>query len=92
MIASAAGVPPSTVRALRGSIRRGGWWIQQRHLQLLLQPPNLVAQRWLCDVQALGSAAEMKLLRDGHEVLHQPKVQAFDRRNLLMVESNLSWT
>ena len=33
-------------------------------------------------MEPLGGSAEVKLLRDGDEVLHQPQVQAFDRRNL----------
>jgi hypothetical protein len=35
-------------------------------------------------VHPLGGATEVKLLGDGHEVLHKPQVQAFDRRNLLV--------
>jgi hypothetical protein len=33
-------------------------------------------------VQSLRGPAEVKLLGDGHEVLHEPQVQAFDTRNL----------
>ena len=34
----------------------------------LLQQPDLLAQRRLADMQALGSAGEMQLLGDGDEV------------------------
>jgi hypothetical protein len=44
-----------------------------------------VTERGLSDVQALGSPAEVELLRHGDEVLHQPQIEAFDRRNLLIV-------
>jgi hypothetical protein len=41
---------------------------------VLLKASNLVAQRGLRDVQARGGAAEVELLGDSHEVLHEPQV------------------
>jgi hypothetical protein len=58
---------------------------QQADTELLLEPPDLVAERRLGDVQPCRRSSEMKLLGDGHEVLDEPEVKAFDRRNLLIV-------
>jgi hypothetical protein len=57
---------------------------QQADTELLLEPPDLVAERRLGDVQPGRRSSEMELLGDGHEVLDEPEVQAFDRRNLLI--------
>jgi hypothetical protein len=48
--------------------------IKQRHPQLPLESTDLMTQRRLGDVQPLGRPAEVKLLSDGDEVLHQPEV------------------
>ena len=48
--------------------------VKQGYPELLFEPTDLVTQRWLRDVEALGSPAEVKLLGDGDEVLHEPKV------------------
>ena len=58
--------------------------VKQRHAELLLESADLVTQRGLGDVQPLGGPAEVKLLGDGDEVLHEPQVQAFDRRSLVI--------
>jgi hypothetical protein len=42
--------------------------LQQREPELVLERPDLLAERRLRDVQPLRGAAEVKLLRDGHEV------------------------
>lgn len=44
-----------------------------------------MTERGLGNVQSLCRPAEVKLLRNRNEVLHQSQVQAFDRRNLLIV-------
>jgi hypothetical protein len=62
--------------------------VQQCYPELLLEPADLVAQGGLGDVQPLGGPAEVKFFSDGDEVLDEPQVQAFDRRNLL-IESQL---
>jgi hypothetical protein len=36
---------------------------------------DLHAQRWLRDVEPSGSAPEVELLRDGHEVAQQPEIE-----------------
>jgi hypothetical protein len=41
---------------------------------LLLEPANLMTERWLGDVQPVRGPAEVKLLSDRDEVLHQPQV------------------
>jgi hypothetical protein len=46
--------------------------VKQRHPELLFEPADLLAQRRLGDVKAFGGPAEMKLLGDGNEVLHEP--------------------
>jgi len=56
--------------------------LEQSHAELLLELTDLLAERRLRDVQSCCGAAEVKLLRDGHEVLHKAKVDSFDRRNL----------
>jgi glc operon protein GlcG len=58
--------------------------LQQRHAQLTLQPPDLLAERRLCDVQPLRGAAEVELLSRGDEVFNEAKVEPVDRYSLLM--------
>ena len=48
--------------------------VKQRHAELLFEPADLMTERWLGDVQPLSSPAEVKLLSDRDEVLHQPQV------------------
>src|SRR5262245_13068249 len=42
--------------------------VKQSGLQLLLEPPDLLAQGWLRDAESRGGAPEMELLGDGEEV------------------------
>jgi hypothetical protein len=46
--------------------------IEQGHAEPLLEAANLLTQRRLRDVQPGGGAAEVKLLGDGDEILHEP--------------------
>ena len=48
--------------------------LEQRYPELLFELADLVAERWLGDVQALGGPAEVELLRDRDEVLHESQV------------------
>jgi len=58
--------------------------LEQRDTQLVFEPPDLLAEGWLGDVQSLRSAAEVELLGRGDEVLNEAEVQPFDRSSLLM--------
>jgi hypothetical protein len=49
--------------------------VQQRHAELGLEPADLLRERRLGDVQALGGAAEVALLGDGDEVTEVSELQ-----------------
>jgi hypothetical protein len=42
--------------------------VEQRRAQLPFQHPDLLAQRWLGDVKALGRTSEVQFLGNGDEV------------------------
>ncbi|MNF86144.1 hypothetical protein D3C84_685720 [compost metagenome] len=50
--------------------------LEQRRAQLLLQQADLLAQRWLADVQPGGGATEVQLFGQRHEVTQQSQVHA----------------
>jgi hypothetical protein len=50
--------------------------LEQGHSQVPLESLCLLAERGPRDVKPLRIAADVELLRDRHEVLDQPKVQA----------------
>jgi hypothetical protein len=54
--------------------------VQQRHAELGLEPPDLLRERRLGDVQPVGGAAEMALLGDGDE---RAQVSELHRRAIL---------
>jgi len=55
---------------------------QERHSELRLEPPDLLAERRLGDVQPLGGAPEVEFLGDGHEVPHEPQIKLIHRYSL----------
>jgi len=50
---------------------------EQRRLEFLLQPPDLLAQRWLRDVETRGRPAEVQLLGHGNEVPEVSKLHGW---------------
>jgi hypothetical protein len=48
--------------------------VQERHAELGLEPPDLLRERRLGDVQALGGAAEVALLGDRDERAEMPEL------------------
>src|SRR6185312_2860820 len=56
----------------QGDLARGP--VQQVDAELLLELANLLADRGLGDVEALGGTAEMQLLGDGDEIPQVPKL------------------
>ena len=74
-VATAPSSSPSSARASRRNASPAGRELdaparpdQQREPELVLERADLLAQRRLGDVQALGGAAEVQLLRDRDEV------------------------
>ena len=60
-----------------GQVDAAGGAAQQRHPQLGLELPDLLGQRRLGHVQALGGPAEVPLLGDGDEVAQVTKLHGF---------------
>jgi len=49
--------------------------VEELDPEFALELPDLLAERRLRDLEALGGAAEMELLRDGDEVAQPPEVE-----------------
>ena len=65
-------------RSRRGQLDAPAVALQQSHAKLRLERANLLAERWLRDVQALGRSVEVELLGDCHEI---PKVAQLHTRS-----------
>ncbi len=46
---------------------------KQFNAQFVFELPNLLAERWLCDMQVRRRTAEMQFVRDGHEIAQMTK-------------------
>lgn len=60
---------------VRATFRLGT--LEERHLELLLQCEDGLAQRWLRHAEPLGGAPEVQLLRYRHEKLQPTKIHLF---------------
>src|SRR5207302_8547380 len=58
--------------------------LEQRDSELVLEPPYLLAERGLRDMQSFRRATEVKLLGHRDEVLDEPEVEPIHRRSLLI--------
>jgi hypothetical protein len=58
--------------------------LQQRHAELCLESPHLLAERRLRDVESFCRAAEVQLLGDRDEVIDEPQIEAFHSPSLLI--------